>query len=572
MQNKVGRLFSPLERGRLVFAIIEGPADMKGGGAELDLDELVTKNVLSSVLFLHSGFRETLVQTWGAIGQIKCLERCINTEAALSNANNIVCVALWALLALIFLLYLSTVNNEQWDLPVGIVLLSCLAAAAGLGMLIQPLDTVRDYFGERIAFYFGWLEFYCRYLWLLSFFSFAIVMLVGFRAARTAADDGSDGTGGGGYDPEAARVWVDLAYCLVIALWTTAFSEGWKRQNAVLAHVWDMQGFDAEEDPRPEYLKAFYSGRWRQRDRKMKRLMGGGASSSDSVASSASAAASETSMTRKAKLKAARAKMLDTKRRLKQKAHEAKQAGRGAALQSLRKLFCSCWKAVTPRGEMQTRRGFFTADRRFIEVNPSAYPDLREEKVFPGRLRLQAVLCAVPSLVFFFVLMLTGTLSITVCDPPPPPQQQLLWTEALPLPLLISSSSSGRRPSSSVAPRFPVPSSAPFCLAHSWFALCLVAGEGLLIPPAHSACSFRLLIPPALSACSLPPAHPACSLLACSFRLLTPCLLIPPAPVRFGLRPTHEYRSSRCSSVWTLSLSRIPSSSQPSGRPPLCSC
>ena len=545
MQNKVGRLFSPLERGRLVFAIIEGPADMKGGGAELDLDELVTKNVLSSVLFLHSGFRETLVQTWGAIGQIKCLERCINTEAALSNANNIVCVALWALLALIFLLYLSTVNNEQWDLPVGIVLLSCLAAAAGLGMLIQPLDTVRDYFGERIAFYFGWLEFYCRYLWLLSFFSFGIVMLVGFRAARTAADDGSDGTGGGGYDPEAARVWVDLAYCLVIALWTTAFSEGWKRQNAVLAHVWDMQGFDAEEDPRPEYLKAFYSGRWRQRDRKMKRLMGGGASSSDSVASSASAATSETSMTRKAKLKAARAKMLDTKRRLKQKAHEAKQVGRGAALQSLRKLFCSCWKAVTPRGEMQTRRGFFTADRRFIEVNPSAYPDLREEKVFPGRLRLQAVLCAVPSLVFFFVLMLTGTLSITVCDPPPPPQQQLLWTEALPLPLpiplpfplplplplLISSSSSGRRPSSSVAPRFPVPSSRSFLPGPLLVCFVPCGGGGV----AHSACSFRRLVPPAHSL----PAHSACSLLACSSRLL-PCVSGYDLPMSTGLQDAHR--------------------------------
>lgn len=57
-----------------------------------------------------------------------------------------------------------------------------------------------------------------------------------------------------------------LAYCMVVAVWTTLFGEGWKRQNAVLSHVWDVEDFEEEEDPRPEYLANFHRGRWKSKD------------------------------------------------------------------------------------------------------------------------------------------------------------------------------------------------------------------------------------------------------------------------------------------------------------------
>ena len=32
--------------------------------------------------------------------------------------------------------------------------------------------------------------------------------------------------------------------CVIIALWTTAFGETWKRKQAELAHKWDMEDFE----------------------------------------------------------------------------------------------------------------------------------------------------------------------------------------------------------------------------------------------------------------------------------------------------------------------------------------
>jgi hypothetical protein len=32
----------------------------------------------------------------------------------------------------------------------------------------QPLDRIRDYFGEEVAMYFGWLGFYTTILWIAS--------------------------------------------------------------------------------------------------------------------------------------------------------------------------------------------------------------------------------------------------------------------------------------------------------------------------------------------------------------------------------------------------------------------
>ena len=45
---------------------------------------------------------------------------------------------------------------------------AAIGLAAALGMLVQPLDDVRDYFGEQISFYFGWMESYSRFLTFLS--------------------------------------------------------------------------------------------------------------------------------------------------------------------------------------------------------------------------------------------------------------------------------------------------------------------------------------------------------------------------------------------------------------------
>uniref|UniRef100_A0A8C2KKX9 Anoctamin n=1 Tax=Cyprinus carpio TaxID=7962 RepID=A0A8C2KKX9_CYPCA len=92
----------------------------------------------------------------------------------------------------------------------------------------QPLDHIREYFGEKIALYFAWLGFYTA--WLLP------AALVGTCVFVSAW----------------SMIW--YRFCVFMSLWAVTFLEYWKRKNATLAHHWDCMDFHEEEEPpRPEF-------------------------------------------------------------------------------------------------------------------------------------------------------------------------------------------------------------------------------------------------------------------------------------------------------------------------------
>uniref|UniRef100_A0A8C6YJX4 Anoctamin n=1 Tax=Nothoprocta perdicaria TaxID=30464 RepID=A0A8C6YJX4_NOTPE len=140
----------------------------------------------------------------------------------------------------------------------------------------QPLDHIRKYFGEKVAFYFAWLGFYTG--WLLPaavvgtlVFIAGIFLMFDDVPAQEVCESKEQ------YRmcplckscpywllsrpcsaaPQAGRLFDHggtIFFSMFMSLWAVMFLEYWKRMNASLAHRWDCSDFeDIEERPRPQF-------------------------------------------------------------------------------------------------------------------------------------------------------------------------------------------------------------------------------------------------------------------------------------------------------------------------------
>ncbi|KYO24816.1 anoctamin-7 [Alligator mississippiensis] len=140
----------------------------------------------------------------------------------------------------------------------------------------QPLDHIRQYFGEKIAFYFAWLGFYTA--WLLP--AAVVGTLVFIMGVFMMFDDVPSQEICESEDQfqmcplcKKCPYWLLSSICsmfmagrlfdhggtvffsIFMTLWAVMFLEYWKRMNATLAHRWDCSDFeDIEERPRPEFV------------------------------------------------------------------------------------------------------------------------------------------------------------------------------------------------------------------------------------------------------------------------------------------------------------------------------
>jgi len=112
----------------------------------------------------------------------------------------------------------------------------------------QPLDDVRNYFGEKIAMYFAFLGFYSRWLVVPS-----VVGLVFFTLQMAYGRIDIPGV---------------ALYAFFVALWSTFFLEFWKREESKHRVDWGMLHFEETEQPRPEFkgniLRSPVDGRLRK--------------------------------------------------------------------------------------------------------------------------------------------------------------------------------------------------------------------------------------------------------------------------------------------------------------------
>lgn len=100
-------------------------------------------------------------------------------------------------------------------------------------LTVMPLESIRDYFGEQIAFYFAFLQFYAKVLLIPAFFG-SIVFVWQIIAGKT-------------------DVPLVPFLGLLIALWSTIFIEKWKQHESILRGKWGMANFSAKEQPRPGF-------------------------------------------------------------------------------------------------------------------------------------------------------------------------------------------------------------------------------------------------------------------------------------------------------------------------------
>lgn len=222
--------FDTRERSRMVFQILATSSYGKRKRAEIGIDRLLEEKCYSAAFPIH-------------IGPYKLPK--FYSDPSILNPRQIL--------------------NEYW-------------ARWGRWYKYQPVDHIREYFGEKIGIYFAWLGFYTA--WLLPaavvgllVFAYGIATISFNIPAQEACESGEtlkmcplcdENIGCQYWYLSDVCMFIQIAYlfdhpgtvfyAIFIAFWAVSFLEYWKRKTASLGHHWDCLDFEEEEErPRPEY-------------------------------------------------------------------------------------------------------------------------------------------------------------------------------------------------------------------------------------------------------------------------------------------------------------------------------
>ncbi|XP_064611439.1 anoctamin-7-like [Liolophura sinensis] len=223
--------FNPRDRSRVVYEILASAPYGKRKRAEIGIDRLLEEEIYSAAYPIHDGEFET------PPGQYSAPE-ALNPRQIL---------------------------YEYW-------------ARWGRWYKYQPLDHIREYFGEKIGIYFAWLGFYTAWLLPASLvgvlvFLYGVLTISWNIPAKEVCNSGEDFKMCPLCDEDiGCEFWYlsdvclfikisylfdhpgTVFYAVFIAFWAVTFLEYWKRKTASLAHHWDCLDFEEEEErPRPQY-------------------------------------------------------------------------------------------------------------------------------------------------------------------------------------------------------------------------------------------------------------------------------------------------------------------------------
>lgn len=112
-------------------------------------------------------------------------------------------------------------------------------ATLGKMFSAQPLDKIRNYFGEKASLYFAWMEMYKNFMVSAGIIGLIIqvFLLVG-------------------YFDETEKEWgkyLQIFFALFLAFWASFFDQVWTRKEKIFAWKWGTTSFYEEEEQRGEF-------------------------------------------------------------------------------------------------------------------------------------------------------------------------------------------------------------------------------------------------------------------------------------------------------------------------------
>uniref|UniRef100_A0A9J2Q3A6 Anoctamin n=1 Tax=Ascaris lumbricoides TaxID=6252 RepID=A0A9J2Q3A6_ASCLU len=117
----------------------------------------------------------------------------------------------------------------------------------------QPLDKIRDYFGEKITFYFAWEGTFLTALWPAAVIGIICFTYGLFNSTQQIAN----------LCLKAFDNAMNPVFAIFISIWEvanatstsgTVFMQVWNRNRSILAYQWSVQDYVESEPDRPEFF------------------------------------------------------------------------------------------------------------------------------------------------------------------------------------------------------------------------------------------------------------------------------------------------------------------------------
>jgi hypothetical protein len=110
----------------------------------------------------------------------------------------------------------------------------------------QPVNQIREYFGEKVGFYFGFMGYCIKWLMPISVLGLAIFVIQQIDSAPLRR-----------WSYIGSAVW-----SIFMPLWAMLFVEFWKRKSITRAVRWGMDTLDVAEQSRASYTGHLQVGTW----------------------------------------------------------------------------------------------------------------------------------------------------------------------------------------------------------------------------------------------------------------------------------------------------------------------